>query len=300
MSPTKKLSLKDLKKLLEFSPELLDKTQFNYYSTLCHPDLAPEEAATFKRLKEWFEKGEALAIVDGIKVLRQYSVDAITTTFQCENNLILRVANEPRLNSYIGREINSLKKLSGSFKESLLVPQFLQQANIDGKSAHFSKIIGPLYPISECEPLDDRTIGWVANRLFSLLQYTEEKNTPNNNITKSTLFINPEAHSICLIDWTLSGPLVNFKIPDIHRDSRPPEVLNKKDCSIGTDIYSIGKLFNPENRFLKQFFGSLLHSKKEFRTDPVTCKENFSEILEKIFGEPRFHPMNSPSSKPLI
>lgn len=162
--------------------------------------------------------------------------------------------------------------------------------------------------------LDGRHIAWMFKRLLVAIGFAHKAGIVHGAILPTHCMIYPgvegqkddKAHALLLVGWGHSvatgQPLKT--ISAAWRDWYPPEVLNKQGILPPTDIYMAARCMvylaggDPLAKTIpaaipKQmasFLKSLLAEGAKMRPDKAwDLHEDFSDLLKKLYGPPKFH-----------
>lgn len=146
--------------------------------------------------------------------------------------------------------------------------------------------------------LDLRDAAWMFNRVLAALVCAHDAGIVHGAIFPEHILLNPDTHNGILIDWCYSvkNGSVMKAIDGSHKSLYPNTVLNKKPATPATDVYMAAMLLDrmcgfPGISFPRAFnnlIGAcLLPSAHRIQTAHELA-EAFRELLEKLYGKPKF------------
>jgi serine/threonine protein kinase len=164
-----------------------------------------------------------------------------------------------------------------------------------------------LYQLRELYPngVDPRHMAWIFNRLINILAVSHSLGIINNGVVPEHILISPQDHGLILLGWlhgTRKGERVQT-IPTKYKDWYPEELKSKVPPTPSSDIYMAVKTMlyilglDPQNKDslgklpkrIQGFYKSCLLDRATMRTDDTwVLVEDFKEVLEDVFGKPKF------------
>jgi serine/threonine protein kinase len=210
--------------------------------------------------------GDKAALTKTIKITTKENVyevraklttGALTTVYDATDDhgrsVLLKVPRQPSSNLWMRQEALALKtvreKITGTALHHL--PDFMytfelqqgatrKQVNVFSKSgeecATWADII-KVYP----RGIHILDATWMINRILAALATVHQCGFVHGAVTPDNLLIFPKSHNGILLDWTAMVK-AGTPIPYVHQAYRgyyPPEVLEKKPASSGTDMYML-------------------------------------------------------------
>jgi hypothetical protein len=156
--------------------------------------------------------------------------------------------------------------------------------------------------------LDARHLGWLFKRMLVAMGFAHRCGLVHGAILPPHLLVQPEDHSLQLVDWIGAvklGQRLSF-IPEAYSEWYPREVLHKKPATAATDLFLAAKSLvyaaggNPVTghwpdavpRQMRQFVDTCLFPAPRRRPqDAWRLHEEFDELLCRLFGPPEYHPL---------
>lgn len=316
------------------------KSIYHSFVKLIHPDRGggkPAEEA-FKLLTPFYEKAleevEAGTYGKAPKVLvkskkNTYSVIGkpvsgdIANVYFTENNVVLKIAKEIKLNTYLDNEVNQLKKIHKQKNDKLQkladshIPGLLETFQIDGKQTNviqtwkFKAYTLDQINIVYTDGVDGRHMAWIFKRLLAALMASHEAGVIHGHIIPTNYLVCPEDHNGLLIDWCGScavGETLKFMVPQ-YQDFYAPEVWLNKPVGVCTDIYMAAKLMiyitggNPvknqfPNHLPKQIIdflrGCLIHTPSRRPQSAAQVLTDFTDVLKDVYGPAKWVDLKMP------
>ena len=160
--------------------------------------------------------------------------------------------------------------------------------------------------------LDGRHLGWVFNRLLTVLGFCHAQGTLHGAVLPCHVLLHPEGHGLRLVGWGQSvaaGRLVHT-LSTRYRDWYPPEVHKKQPASPATDLFLAARCLiylaggdpvadrmpdavpEPMRRFIRT---CLLDGSAHAPGDAWKLQEEFAELLRRLYGPPKFHQLDMPT-----
>ncbi len=226
-----------------------------------------------------------------------------------------KIVRSPKNNDLILNEANILKKLNAvESKLKIHVPKIVDCVDINVASVN--KKVNIFEANSGCFTLEKviekypkgvtpNHAAWMWNRMMGALHLAHSNGFIHGALVPNNFLINPETHNGILIDWCYGcakGGTIKAIVPK-YKAYYPPEVFEKKALT-ATDIYMSAKCIikvlggNPETNYIpdsvpKEFAGFLRYctfvSYTKRESDVIVLFNEFREVLERIFGKPKFH-----------
>ncbi len=176
----------------------------------------------------------------------------------------------------------------------------------------FSRRVGfhTLAIIRDCMPqgLDARHLSWLFKRMLVVLGFAHQCGLIHGAILPPHLLLHPEDHSLMLLDWISAGRIGEriAMVPEVYAAWYPPEVLQNKPATPGTDLYlaAICVIYaaggDPiERRWpdcvpreLRQFVDTCLYATPHRRPQNAwQLHDEFDLLLCRLLGPPKYHPL---------
>ncbi|MFF5176871.1 serine/threonine protein kinase [Micromonospora sp. NPDC000316] len=146
--------------------------------------------------------------------------------------------------------------------------------------------------------LDARDVAWMWRRLLVALGLAHRAGIVHGAVLPQHVLIEPGAHGVVLVDWCFSAPVggtVPAIVPD-HQDWYPPEVLQKRQCGPGTDIWMatgcMTWLLNRDapRELLTFAEGCRQRFLKDRPDDAWRLLREFDQVLDRLYGPRTFRP----------
>lgn len=238
---------------------------------------------------------------------------------------VVKIAFSPLANSFLENEVKALQLLNNSKNAEkvidnhipLLTDSFVVQ---NGKERLRVNVLDQVKtPLSTgCISLEDvikfypdgvelKTAAWMFRRLLSAIGGCHANDIVHGAVLPSHFLICPDnpdgtkrndTHNGILIDFSYSvkrGETIKAISPK-WKTFYPPEVLNKKEASRGTDVYMaafclkylLGKQNIPKSvdGFVK---ACMIENVNRRPKEAFDLYNEFAELLKPIFGPPKFH-----------
>lgn len=159
--------------------------------------------------------------------------------------------------------------------------------------------------------LDGRHLGWVFNRLLTVLGFCHAHGTLHGAVLPCHVLLQPEGHGLRLVGWGQSvaaGRLVHT-LSTRYRDWYPPEVHKKQPASPATDLFLAARCLislaggdpladrmpdtvpEPMRRFIRS---CLLDGVRMRPNDAWKLQEELAGLLRRLYGPPKFHRLEMP------
>lgn len=294
---------------------------------MCHPDQHPTELdrakELFQQLQEWKELADRPAvIVEGSKA--QYQLHSIIATGDlCDlyyastpepRFFVAKVPRIPNAQQLMAKErevIEQLREASKNTHYHLYFPPLVESFTSDVKGFPTRINIFEwrewLYSAEQIqqkhEKLNGRHLGWMFNRMLVAIGFAHRQKWVHGAVLPPHLMFIPPPHGMILVDWINAvqiGKPLQF-LPQRFRSWYPAEVLAKKPVGPTADIYMAAKcliwlggnditmLPIPMQHFLK---ACLLDSPGMREPDAWVLQDDWSKLLESLYGRPKFIALN--------
>jgi len=267
-----------------------------------------------------------VAITNGKNI---YEIDQHLTTDNLCNvylgthsiaRILVKVSRHPSVNDLVANEaavLRAILKHNGGPAKCPHIPVLLdafsmldestrRQANVFEYADGFVSLTDVMkaYP----EGIDPRDAAWMARRLLAALGVAHQAGYVHGAVLPENFLINPKDHNGVLIDWSYAVKVGEKlrAIPSGSAVSYPPELRNKVAVTPGLDIYmaaiTISQLLNDDgpgvNR-MKAFFRSCLMKSAASRpSDAWQLFDEFTELIEALYGPRKFRVFNWPRKQP--
>ena len=161
--------------------------------------------------------------------------------------------------------------------------------------------------------VDPKDMAWMFRRLLVALGFAHFKGVIHGAVLPANIWIQPDQHGLLLSDWTyavsdveITGEYISGLDPQ-YQAWYPPEVLAREQPVFGTDIYLAvrsmvyllggdplsgclpARLPGALGAFIK---GCLLPGKRTRPQDAWSLKDEFDDLLARLWGKRTFHPFH--------
>jgi hypothetical protein len=156
--------------------------------------------------------------------------------------------------------------------------------------------------------LDGRHVAWMFKRTLEILGFAHRAGWVHGAVLPPHLLFHPEDHGLLLVGWTHATRVpepIRF-VPDAYGAWYPPEIRGRRPATPSVDLYLAArsmihlaggdavrgeppKSLPPEiRRFLE---ACLLESPGARGQDAWQLHEEFTRVLEGVYGPPKFVPL---------
>jgi serine/threonine protein kinase len=246
-----------------------------------------------------------------------YLQDGIYNLYACEylendqpHRGTLKIVRDPHNNSLAENEIRILKKLMRGLEAAKFTPYLpnlieafgYQEGGSIRQAAIFEKLDG-WYSLAEVHQyypcgIDPKDMAWMWRRLLVVLGFVHLNGIVHGAVAPQNIWIQPEKHGLLLQGWSravegLADPDGSGWYPNKGESasSRTDIVLSAK-CMfflLGGDLEK-GYLPDSIPPMMKAFFRGCILPGKRAPQDAWALKKEFDELIEKLWGERKFHP----------
>lgn len=164
--------------------------------------------------------------------------------------------------------------------------------------------------------IDAKDMAWMWRRLLVALEFAHENAIIHGCVLPTHILIHPEQHGVVLIDWSyavLNPQATSAWISAIsthYRDWYPAEIFSRGEPQPGLDIFLAGKCMidllggDPQQRTMPESVpwqiqsylkGCTLPSPSQRPQDARTLRQDFDELLERLWGPRRFRMFSMPA-----
>jgi hypothetical protein len=229
---------------------------------------------------------------------------------------VLKVARAAEGDGYLDIERQSLTKLlaaagNTTYRKYLpaLVDSFLT-ADRSGRRANVFRYEPGFHTFEEVHAqhpaLDGRHLAWIFKRLLTVLGFCHRQNTIHGAVLPCHSMIHAAGHGLQLVGWGQSvaaGQRIR-SVPLRYRDWYPAEVHQQHPAGPATDLFLAARCLvylgggDPvTNRMpeavpapLRRFLSTCLLESARMRPDDAwALHEEFDELLQTLYGPPKFH-----------
>lgn len=234
----------------------------------------------------------------------------------------LKLARDTCDNDLLRHEAQVLRHLAhGPAPGRRYFPQFLEaflwqdggasrQAVITARPPHLVLLadIRAAYP----KGLDPRDAAWMFNRTLEALWFAHQQDRVHGAVLPPNLYVSLEDHGLILDQWAFAvacdQPL--FAVSAAYAAWYPPEVPHRARVMPGTDLFLAARCLvyllggdplsgqlpagvpEPMCRFIR---GCLLGSSAHRPQDAGSLREEFADLLKKLYGPRKFRPLAMPA-----
>jgi hypothetical protein len=229
---------------------------------------------------------------------------------------VLKVARRPEGDAHLNierRNLTNLLSAAGTTTYRNYLPALVDSFPTTGRFARrintFRYVPGfhTLEQVHEQHPaLDGRHLAWIFKRLLTVLGFSHRQKIIHGAVLPCHAMIHAAGHGLQLVGWGQSvaaGQRIRT-VPGCYRDWYPAEVRKQRPASPATDLFLAARclvylaggdpLTNwmpdsvppPMRRFLDT---CLLESARMRPDDAWALLEDFDELLQGLYGPPKFH-----------
>jgi len=288
------------------------RKRYRQLAGLLHPDRNPATEDVFAKLTTlWNEyQNPAPSVIHG----------DIADLFPVPEGL-LKITRQPADNDLMAREAEALTRLhfSDLEKYQAFFPELIsagrQRDPATGNIRHVNTLrrLEGFFTLEEVQRaypagLEPRDIAWIWRRVLTALGAAHSAGIIHGAVLLPHIMIHPADHGLVLVDWCYSSSQKNMRIPAVVRKYKycyAPEILNKEVPSPAADIYMAAKVMaallgdpgKPGYYQLLAFAKGCMHQRPTWRPQQAwRLLKELDELLERIFGPPRFHPFAMPAN----
>lgn len=160
---------------------------------------------------------------------------------EVDNDLLEAEANVlSLLNPYSDKEANGFAKYFPKYFQSFLIGDC--RVNLVENSAGYV----PLSSVIKAYPkgIDFQDMAWMLNRALEGLGYVQNLEEPfvHGALLPQHILIHPTDHGAKIIDWAYSTKRLRIlAICGEYTEYYPPEILERRDITLSTDLYMLAK-----------------------------------------------------------
>lgn len=315
MTPVALLKLLKSKTPKQFYGDDVDNV-YRQHAIFCHPDKFPGNdvaVEAFKKLGEMKEELLKPSVIIHSKT-KEYAIERLYATgdntdvhFAKHNGIeyLLKVTRDPKCGSLLRKEAEALKALEKlDEKPRLYFPRMIESFSIKGGQhvlvLAFDPFFHTLKQVKErfVDGVDAKHLAWMFKRLLAGIAHTHSLGLVHGHVTPEHFLVQRLNHGGRLLDWTMhvkmGEPLTS--ICSAYESFYPPEVFKKKPAGPGLDIYMAAKcgeyLLGTQDApvQVRNFLKVCQKESVSMRPDDAwALHEEFSGILAKVYGPPKFH-----------
>ncbi|HET8846445.1 MAG TPA: hypothetical protein VFN35_33590, partial [Ktedonobacteraceae bacterium] len=243
--------------------------------------------------------------------------------------VLLKVAFKPQDNDLVANEARILGHLrstdnyeAGRHFASQLIDSFPYEERTTGivRQVTVLKYIDGLFSLKEVKEayphgVDVRDMAWMWRRLLVALDFAHKNSIIHGSVLPTHVLIHPEQHGLVLIDWSYAvfNPGVTHTwisaLSTAYRAWYPEEVFAREEPQPGLDIFLAGKCMiellggDPQQRTMpdrvpwqiqSHLKGCTLPRPSQRPQDARVLRQEFDELLERLWGPRTFHPFSMP------
>lgn len=255
-----------------------------------------------------------------------YRAGLITDVYATTYDRVLKIVRLPGDNDLLDREMDVLARLRPSDTGDLMMPSideihamqhvaFLPvpvcstTVDADGVTLRvnvFEVAHHGWYPLSQIGAdlgvLDPKDAAWIFRRLLTILGYAHSRNVIHGAVLPANVLIHPEKHGLMLIDWCSASrePSEWIAMVDpLYRDWYLRGVAHRMPPTERVDVVMAAHLLRwmcgtclPQP--LVAFTNACIVDSSHAPADAWELKETFGFLLQRLWGDPTFHPMIYP------
>ena len=260
------------------------------------------------------------------RVSGRFSEGPIYNSYPCQFdeggqrvNCLLNIVREPQDNGLAENEAHVLRRLARAESAQKFAAYFpgLVDTFIYAESGveRFASVVSnregwfSLSDVRRGYPagIDPKDMAWMWRRLLAALGFAHSNGIIHGAVVPGNVFIQPEEHGVLLANWFYAvgqDEMLNT-LPAGYDDWYPVEVKNHEGILPATDIDLAAKCMlyllggDPAARTfpsalpkaLQSFLrGCTLPGKRQRPQDAWALKEEFDDLLQRLYGERKFHP----------
>lgn len=290
-----------------------------------HPDVTGGDEETFKALQRlWTAAQAAIAkgtygkresVPEGVLVTTKrhaYRVDEVVARGQTAtvyhatytddsdtHHALLKVVRNPRDGEALAHEAKVLKELLSGDTEIVdtlapYLPAYIEAFGYrSGKKTRqalaFSAIEGlvPLSEVREAYPngVHPKDSAWMLRRLLLVLGLTHALHWAHGQVNESHILIHPEEHGLVLVDWSKA----------VHQDNWTA-LSAKEDIVDALGVVKDLTDMKQASVRLQRFYTGCLDYPQRL-PDALQLREEFTELIEELWGARKFRPFAMPNTR---
>ncbi|MET8229413.1 serine/threonine protein kinase [Micromonospora sp. NPDC005298] len=282
-----------------------------------HPDRLPADPAVRAEATDAFVQVTTRWRARQVTVLGDHRLGApahsgdLADLYDVGDDRLLKLPRRPGDNDLMAREAHALRTIAerGDPRYLPYVPRLVDEfPHSDAATGAERRInvlatapglhdldeVGRAYP----DGLDARDVAWMWRRLLVALGLAHRAGITHGAVLPRHVLIEPDAHGVVLVDWCFSAP-VGGTIPALvpgHEEWYPPEVLQKRPCGPGTDIWMAARcmtslLNRHAPRELLDFARGCRQRTPRARPDDAwRLLRELDQVLDRLYGPRTFRP----------
>jgi hypothetical protein len=237
---------------------------------------------------------------------------------------VLKIVRDWHDNGLVEKEARALQTLSrGKDAEQLsaylpnLIDTFVYEgAGVDRQAVILERYDGwySLEDVHTAYPrgIDPKDMAWMWRRLLVVLEFSHTNRILHGAVLPRNIWIHPQKHGLMLVNWNLAvfdplttGERIQAPAPE-DAGWYPQEVWIGQIPSFGTDIHMSAKCMlwllggDPQKKVfpesvpapLKAFLKGCILPDRRAPQNAWNLKEEFDELLGRLWGERKFHPFS--------
>lgn len=307
-----------------FGDQGKDHQNYRKWALVCHPDRnddSEESKCVFALLEEKARSvttGVTISSKKGTYILEKNPIakgDICDIYLSTDRRKLLKIARKQKFTPLMKNEEDSLKKIipvdspnMSAFLPAILDSFIVPMTKSEKVSVHVMGYDSDFISLVELHKvynkLDPRHFAWIFKRILMGISIVHHAGFIHGSIMPQHILVNKVNHDSKLIDFIHCVELGNkIKVKTKTKDFYPPEILDDKIPGVESDIYMAGKVGvyllggdlstniipNDVPRKIRIFLSALLIQKQKGRpNDALYLYDNFVEILESVFGKPKF------------
>lgn len=300
--------------------------KYRLWARICHPDLNEDKdlaREVFTLLEQKVKEASAgitISFKDGTYEVEQvpFAKGDICDVYRTiGEDKLLKIARRENHAQYMEREKKTLDSLKVDKDDSPTLWSTLSHIdkaftikarNYPKRRVHvldYNPNFIPLTKVKEAHPeLNARHLAWIFRRMLLSLTVLHDEGMIHGCIQPQHFLVHKLSHAGKLIDFIHS--VENNSVVDVTtklKDFYPPEILKKEKATTASDIYMVGKVgvyllggHLPSNTLpkntsprIKGFLRAVLAEDLKMRPyDAWELHENFTELLERLYGPPTY------------
>ncbi|MFD6681430.1 serine/threonine protein kinase [Micromonospora parva] len=282
-----------------------------------HPDRLPTDPAVRAEATEAFIHVTTRWQARRVTVLGDYRLGApahsgdLADLYDVGDDRLLKLPRRPTDNDLMAREAHALHTIAERGDPRYLpyvprlVDEFRHRDGVTGAERRINVLATApgLHTLDEVrrgypDGLDARDVAWMWRRLLVVLGLAHRAGVVHGAVLPRHVLIEPDAHGVVLVDWCFSAP-VGSTIPALvpgHEDWYPPEVVQKRQCAPGTDIWMATRCMtallnrHAPGELLTFAQGCRQRRLSDRPDDAWGLLRELDQVLDRLYGPRTFRP----------
>lgn len=256
-----------------------------------HPDRFPDQRSLAESYFLRFTQARESLNVKIVKVkLRKREVELVGKPVVGDTSDVYfgdEIIKIGRLNDlsveFAKREFEFLNGVTDEhFRKYLPIPIHNEkQVSIFGKRGDFTNL-------SSLSGIEGRHVAWIYKRLLEIIGFSHSNSISHGGIVPANIIIFKQTHGINLLDWKFAGK-EKIKKSKAYLPFYPEDENITKETDIYMATKTVMSIAGPLPSPMLSFFKGCLQQRASMRpNDAWSLCDEFSELLEKLYGKPQF------------